>query len=381
MAGPGGDPIMTTRVDITGNVAPLQQAVTQAKAEVKKLEVDTAMSGRAGAGGGGVGTGSVGAAAKGVDQELRTSAGRIFGIAGAATAAGAAIDRLIGSFNGFRNAGRDVVNQADSIGKALGSGSEISQGLTEAEKKAMAIAAATKEVRRDIESLGELNGVVDGVNKIALGAATTEAATTGLVSKLVAAVSPAALLYQWYKKGTEETVKQAELALKKAQDEAKAREEAAEKNRQELLLVESRKRVIELQNAELTGINKLNAEYRKSINEINERRKGASAELLASLDDEAKAEKSNYDKRVQRLVDEMREKRDAREKAAREDDKRANDAAERQAKALADAYAGAFDRIRADSANAFPAERLIGSIETMIERLEALADQRSRLRG
>jgi hypothetical protein len=103
--------------------------------------------------------------------------------------------------------------------------------------------------------------------------------------------------------------------------------------------------------------------------------------LLASLDDEAKAEKSNYDKRVQRLVDEMREKRDAREKAAREDDKRANDAAERQAKALADAYAGAFDRIRADSANAFPAERLIGSIETMIERLEALADQRSRLRG
>jgi hypothetical protein len=60
---------------------------------------------------------------------------------------------------------------------------------------------------------------------------------------------------------------------------------------------------------------------------------------------------------------------------------REREAADRQAKALADAYASAFDRIRADAANAFPSERLIGSIETMIERLEALADQRSRLRG
>jgi predicted DNA-binding ribbon-helix-helix protein len=401
MAGPGGEPIMTTRVDITGNVAPLQQAVTQAKAEVKKLEAEVAKSPVVSSAGGSVGSavGKAGAAAKGADQELRTSASRIFGIAGAATAAGAAIDRLIGSFNGFRNAGRDVVNQADSIGKALGSGSDINQGLTEAEKRTLAIASATKEVRKDIDAIKDLGGIVDLVNKITLGVTSAGLTIKGVATSLISPLMMARQLYEWYQKGTVELEKQAQAALEKAQKDAEGAAAAQERNRQEALLVESRRRVVELQNAELTGINKLNADYRKNINEIDARRKGASAALLASLDDEAAAEKANYTTRVKRLADELREKREAREQAARDEEKRTKETidketemrkeadrrqqelVDRQTQALRQAYADVFDRIRADAANAFPAERLIGSIETMIERLEALADQRSRLRG
>lgn len=386
MSRAGGDPLLITKVEVQADLQPMDAGLAQAKVKAQKAaaEIGATMQ-RGGAGGGPAGVagsvGRAGGAVKGVDQELRAGAGRILGIAGAATAAVAVIDRLIASYNRFKNAGRDLVNQSDAIGKALGAGSDINVGLSEAQKRAVAIGEATRQIRKDIEAAGDLGGVVDGVDKVALGAATMEASTTTFLEKMVAAVSPAALIYQLLRKGTEETQKQAEAALEKAQRDAEAREEARKRNEQEVLLKESRKRVVEIQNEELEGINKLNAEYRKAINDIDARRKDASTELLASLDDEARAEKANYDKRVARLVEERRQKAESDRQSREESERQAREAAERQARALADAYSSAIGRIQQEAIAAFSAERLTGAVETLLDRVEAIAEQRRNIRG
>jgi hypothetical protein len=343
MAGPGGDPIMTTRVDITGNVAPLQQAVTQAKAEVKKLEVDTAMSGRAGAAGGGGPVG--GAAAQAADatrnlgNEIDRTEKKSRGLfqtmrAGYAAVAGSVL--LV------------IANMQKLVDLLATGETRFASFLksTEGQGPAEVVAAANKE-------LTELNNKLRGYG----------------------IMNPLSILESGFsKQNILDQIAAVESLIEKNQQLADAQKRASR-------IEAERKALRQLQVEELEGIDLINARRNDAISEIAKKRKGASEEEMKLLDEQAAQVDRNTSRRIAKLNEEQKKVREDAEKATREEEKRAKEAAERQAKALADAYAGAFDRIRADSANAFPAERLIGSIETMIERLEALADQRSRLRG
>jgi hypothetical protein len=340
MAGPGGDPIMTTRVDITGNVAPLQQAVTQAKAEVKKLEVDTAKSGGAG-GGGPVGGAAAQAteATRNLGNEVERTEKKSRGLfqtmrAGYAAVAGSVLL---------------VVANMQRLVDLLASGETRFASFlksTEGQGPAETVAAANKE-------LTELNNKLRGYG----------------------IMNPLSILESGFsKQNIIDQIAAVESLIEKNQRLADVQRNAAR-------IDASRKALRQLQLEELEGIDLINARHMDAIAEIDAMRKGASDEEKKLLDARAAQVDRNTSKRIAKLNEEQKKVREDAEKATREEEKRAKEAAERQAKALADAYAGAFDRIRADSANAFPAERLIGSIETMIERLEALADQRSRLRG
>ena len=340
MAGPGGDPIMTTRVDITGNVAPLQQAVTQAKAEVKKLEVDTSKPG--GAGGGGP-AGSAAAQATDATRNLGNEVDRtekkskgLFATMRTGYAAVAGSVLLV------------VANMQRLVDLLASGETRFASFLksTEGQGPAETVAAANKE-------LTELNNKLRGYG----------------------IMNPLSILESGFsKQNILDQIAAVESLIEKNQQLADAQRKAGR--------IEAEKKALrQLQVEELEGIDLINARHNDAIAEITKKRKGASEEEMALLDQQAAQVDRNTSKRIAKLNEEQKKAREDGEKAAREEEKRARESAERQAKALADAYAGAFDRIRADSANAFPAERLIGSIETMIERLEALADQRSRLRG
>jgi hypothetical protein len=340
MAGPGGDPIMTTRVDITGNVAPLQQAVTQAKAEVKKLESDTSRPGGAGSGGpAGAAAAQATDATRNLGNEIDRTEKKSKGLfatmrTGYAAVAGSVLL---------------VVANMQRLVDLLASGETRFASFlksTEGQGPAETVAAANKE-------LTELNNKLRGYG----------------------IMNPLSILESGFsKQNIIDQIQAVESLIEKNQQLADAQRKAGR--------IEAEKKALrQLQVEELEGIDLINARRNDAIAEITKKRKGASEEEMALLDQQAAQVDRNTSKRIAKLNEEQKKVREDAEKAAREEEKRARESAERQAKALADAYAGAFDRIRADSANAFPAERLIGSIETMIERLEALADQRSRLRG
>jgi hypothetical protein len=343
MAGPGGEPIMTTRVDITGNVAPLQQAVTQAKAEVKKLEVDTAMSGRAGAGGGsGGGVGGAAAQATEAHKKLGDEIGK--------TEA-----KSKGLFTTMRTGFALVAGSIALVVLNMQRMVELlADGETRFAKFLKTVEGQSDESR--IKSLNEqINTLNNDLRRFESGDPFALWGAGFSRSNIVEAL-------QLAEKDAEATQNRINAARVKADTTSKAATvenlKAEEKALEQLLM------------QQLTGADRVRAEEAAAIREVEAKREGASKEAQAIYDKQRDAIVSNANAQIRALNNETRE----REKQARE-------SAERQAKALADAYAGAFDRIRAESANAFPAERLIGSIETMIERLEALADQRSRLRG
>jgi hypothetical protein len=339
MAGPGGDPIMTTRVDITGNVAPLQQAVTQAKAEVKKLEVDTARPGGAGAGSAGGGVGSAAAQATQATRNLGNEVDRtekkskgLFATMRTGYAAVAGSVMLV------------IMNMQRLVDLLASGETRFASFLksTEGQGPAETIAAANKE-------LTELNNKLRGYG----------------------IMNPLSILESGFsKQNILDQIAAVESLIEKNQQLADVQRRAAR-------IDASKKALRQLQLEELEGIDLIQARHMDSIAEINAMRVGASEEEKKLLDARAAQIDRNTTKRISNFYAEQRKKREAEEKAAREEEKRAKEVADR----LAEAYSSTFDRIRADSANAFPAERLIGSIETMIERLEALADQRSRLRG
>jgi len=376
MAGPGGDPIMTTRVDITGNVAPLQQAVTQAKAEVKKLEVDTAMSGRAGAGGsaGGSGIGSIGQTAdgsakavKGLDQELRTAFSRVIGGAGAVGALVAATDRAVGSYKAFTQAAADSVTEIEKLRNAITGGTPFDAALNDYEKAVKRIGEAAIEARKQLANDETASGIADLLQRTLVGIQLTEGSALNLAEA--------------YRAGTAALIDQKAEIIDNAERTGKNNLKAANDEKQAVERVEKIKQLREqlnkLQLDGLSGIERINAETDAAIQANAAAQSKASGDELKLLQAISAQILRNADLRTAELYERQRKEKEAADKQAAEEQKRID----KQAKALADAYSGAFDRIRAESANAFPAERLIGSIETMIERLEALADQRSRLRG
>jgi hypothetical protein len=376
MSRAGGDPILTTRVDITGNVAPLQQAVTQAKAEVKKLEVDTAMSGRAGAGGsgGGSGIGSIGQTAdgsakavKGLDQELRTAFSRVIGGAGAVGALVAATDKAVGSYKAFTQAAADSVAEIEKLRNAITGGTPFDAALNDYEKAVKRIGEAAIEARKQLANDETASGIADLLQRTLVGIQLTEGSALNLAEA--------------YRAGTAALIDQKAEIIDNAERTGKNNLKAANDEKQAVERVEKIKQLREqlnkLQLDGLSGIERINAETDAAIQANAAAQSKASGDELKLLQAISAQILRNADLRTAELYERQRKEKEAADKQAAEEQKRID----KQAKALADAYSGAFDRIRAESANAFPAERLIGSIETMIERLEALADQRSRLRG
>lgn len=438
MAGPGGEPLMTTRVDITGNVAPLQQSVTEAKAEVKKLETETAATSKAG---------SVAAAqsakvestaqreateaykekagaVKGADQELRQNFSRVIGGAAAVGGLVAALDGAITAYNKFSSAGAEAVREIEAIRQAIGGRIDIASGVTEYEKKIISIQENARKLRAELADLENLNigreaqAFFTGMTLATDEAASLDESVTDTVNRFGTLASTIDTITSMYERGRDALVGQAAAAIKAGEEAALSAAFVAKANADAATaaenLVKLKRELLSLQGAELEGVEKIRADEAAAIQDIRDRMKGLSYDERTVLLQQLDQVKKNADARVKRYEDDLKRKEEAekkqetdraeREKKAEEEKKareeqnaaekrdremkdaaemraREREAADRQAKALADAYAGAFDRIRADSANAFPAERLIGSIETMIERLEALADQRSRLRG
>ena len=438
MAGPGGEPIMTTRVDITGNVAPLQQSVTEAKAEVKKLETETAATSKAGAGAAAQSAKvestaqrevaeaykEKAGAVKGADQELRQNFSRVIGGAAAVGGLVAALDGAITAYNKFSSAGAEAVREIEAIRQAIGGRIDIASGVTEYEKKIISIQENARKLRTELADLENLNvgreaqALFTGMTLATDEAAALNQTVENTVNSWGTLASTIDTVTSMYERGRDALVGQAAAAIKAGEEAALSAAFVAKANADAATaaenLVKLKRELLSLQSAELEGVEKIRADEAAAIQDIRDRMKGLSYDERTVLLQQLDQVKKNADARVKRYEDDLKRKEEAekkqetdrseREKKAEEEKKtreeqnaaekrdreirdaaemraREREAADRQAKALADAYASAFDRIRADAANAFPAERLIGSIETMIERLEALADQRSRLRG
>jgi hypothetical protein len=397
MAGPGGDPIMTTRVDITGNVAPLQQAVAQAKVEAKKAG-DTIQENLAG--------GSA-------DKDARANYSRIVGSAAAVGGLVAILDKAVNSYKEFASAGASAVKEIEAIRNAIGGDIAIAAGITEYEKKILSIRENAQKLRRELGELEAVN-LAGSIDRVALGMAVAGTESEYLAENIIGAglanaglVNQAIALYHAYNKGSEAADKIAEANIKSGEEAAKSAADVQKRNADDAAwlssVVKLRRELRSMQNSELQGVEKIRAEEAAALDDVKDRMLGVSSEESRLLIKHLEQIRINADTRVKRYEEEIAMKAEAEKKAeeekkAREEQNaaekrdremkdaaemraREREAADRQAKALADAYASAFDRIRTDAANAFPAERLIGSIETMIERLEALADQRSRLRG
>jgi hypothetical protein len=403
MSRAGGDPILTTRVDITGNVAPLQQAVTQAKVESKKAgeeiqanlskpaaaAVAMSASGVRGAAGStsgvpGYRTGYVSPeivpirnitpaandaskAVKGLDQELRTAFSRVIGGAGAVGALVAATDRAVGSYKAFTQAAADSVSEIEKLRDAITGGTPFDSALNDYEKAVKRIGEAAVAARKELANEEVASGLVDLISRTVVGIKLAESSSLDLAAA--------------YESGTDALIGQKAEIIDNAEKSgkenlARANAEKAQLERAERLK-QLREQLNKLQLDGLSGIDKINAETDAAIQANAAAQSKASGDELKLLQAISAQILRNADMRTAELYERQRKERELADKQAAEEQKRID----KQAKALADAYAGAFDRIRAESANAFPAERLIGSIETMIERLEALADQRSRLRG
>ena len=386
MAGPGGEPLMTTRVDVTGNVAPLEQKLEQAKESVKTAaaEMQSTASGpykwEQGAKEAWAATTATKESVQQVGVAATVAAAGFDAISERANAATAATERLgvaasmtfsamrgkimllITSFLMLPKIAKAIETTIESAGtKYLKFAKNIVTSPVEER-----IAAGRKEVERLDESIAKLE--------------------------------------QWdvssffYNKAVEQR------RITEQELDSDVRE--MNKKTQEDRVKETRKSLNDLRASMLDEVGKELYERQKALRALDEQRKGASESEIELIEELASLIILKSEREIKGILDKRaaekkaaeeakKEREDAQKKAdedlqksidkenemRREEEKRAKEAAERQAKALADAYAGAFDRIRADSANAFPAERLIGSIETMIERLEALADQRSRLRG
>jgi hypothetical protein len=403
MSRAGGDPILTTRVDITGNVAPLQQAVTQAKAESKKAgeeiqanlskpaaaAVAMSASGVRGAAGStsgvpGYRTGYVSPeivpirnitpaandaskAVKGLDQELRTAFSRVIGGAGAVGALMAATDRAVGSYKAFTQAAADSVTEIEKLRNAITGGTPFDAALNDYEKAVKRIGEAAIEARKQLANDETASGIADLLQRTLVGIQLTEGSALNLAEA--------------YRAGTAALIDQKAEIIDNAERTGRNNLKAANDEKQAVERVEKIKQLREqlnkLQLDGLSGIERINAETDAAIQANAAAQSKASGDELKLLQAISAQILRNADLRTAELYERQRKEKEAADKQAAEEQKRID----KQAKALADAYSGAFDRIRAESANAFPAERLIGSIETMIERLEALADQRSRLRG
>lgn len=386
MAGPGGEPLMTTRVDITGNVAPLEQKLEQAKESVKTAAADmqTAASGpykwEQGAKEAWAATTATEESVQQVGTATTVAAAGFDAIAERANAATAATQRLGTAANVTFSAMRGKALLVLSSLLLLPKAAKLLETTFESANTkflkfskdivtaplAERIAAGTAEVKRLDESIAKLEQYdVSGI---------------------------------FYNKAVEQrrmTEKQLDQDVREMN--AKTQEERVKA---------TRKSLNDLRASMLDEVDKELYERQKAIKTLEDQRKGASEaenelideaisltilkserEIKAIMDKRAAEKKAAEDaetkrKEAQRKADEDLQKSiDKEAEMQREAERRQNEIIDRQIRATVEAYSAAFDRIRADSANAFPAERLIGSIETMIERLEALADQRSRLRG
>jgi hypothetical protein len=339
MAGPGGDPIMTTRVDITGNVAPLQQAVTQAKAEVKKLEVDTAMSGRAGAGGGASGSGASGAARQAADAT--------------------------------RNLGNEI-DRTEKKGKGLFA--TMRTGYAAVAGSVLLVVANMQRLI-DLLASGETRFASFLKSTEGQGPAETVAAANKELTDLQRQLASWGITNPW-SFVTSGFSKQAII------DQIAALESLIEKNQQLAdaqtrgsRIEAERKNLRRLQTEELEGIDLIRARRQDALDEIAKKRRGASEEENRLLDEQASQVEKNTRKRIDKFNEEQRMKREQREKEAKEE----RDRNERVARELREAYAQVFREIRTDAANLVPADQIAVSITRITELVEVIAKQRGRL--
>jgi hypothetical protein len=386
MAGPGGEPIMTTRVDVTGNVAPLEQKLEQAKESVKTAaaEMQSTVSGPYKWEQGAKEAWSATTATKESVQQVGV----------AATVAAAGFDAI-----------SERANAATAATERLGTAASMTFSAMRGKvflalSSLLLIPKAAKLIETTFES-ANTKFLKFSRDIVTAPLADRIAAGTAEVKRLddsIAKLEQYDVSSIFYNKAVEQR------RMTEKQLDQDVRE--MNKKTQEDRVKETRKSLNDLRASMLDEVDKELYERQKAIKTLEDQRKGASEaenelideaisltilkserEIKGILDKRAAEKKAAEDaekerEEAQRKADEDLQKSiDKENEMRREEEKRAKEAAERQAKALADAYSGAFDRIRAESANAFPAERLIGSIETMIERLEALADQRSRLRG
>lgn len=386
MAGPGGEPLMTTRVDVTGNVAPLEQKLEQAKESVKTAaaEMQTAASGPYKWEQGAKEAWAATTATKESVQQVGT----------ATTVAAAGFDAIAERANAATTATEQLGTAANMTFSAMrGKAMLLLSSLLLLPKAAKLLETTFESANTKFLKFSKDIVTAPVAERIAAGQKEVER-----LDASIAKLEQYDVTSIFYNKAVEQrriTEKQLDQDIREMN-----------KDTQDERVKATRKSLNDLRASMLDEVGKELYERQKAIKTLEEQRKGAS-EAENELIDEAisltilKSEreiKSIMDKRAaeKKAAEEAKKKSEDAQKKADEDaqksinkeiemskeaDRRQQELVDRQAKALADAYASAFDRIRADSANAFPAERLIGSIETMIERLEALADQRSRLRG
>lgn len=386
MAGPGGDPIMTTRVDITGNVAPLEQKLEQAKESVKTAaaEMQSTVSGPYKWEQGAKEAWSATTATKESVQQVGV----------AATVAAAGFDAISERANAATAATERLGTAANVTFSAMRSRALlVLSSLLLLPKAAKLLETAFESANTKFLKFSKDIVTAPLADRIAAGTAEVKR-----LDESIAKLEQYDVSSIFYNKAVEQR------RMTEKQLDQDVRE--MNKKTQEDRVKETRKSLNDLRASMLDEVDKELYERQKALRALDEQRKGASEseieliEELASLvilksereieailnkraaekkaAEEAKKEREDAQKKadedLQKSIDKENEMR-------REAERRQNDIIDRQIRATIDAYSAAFDRIRADSANAFPAERLIGSIETMIERLEALADQRSRLRG
>lgn len=386
MANGGGEPLMTTRVDVTGNVAPLEQKLEQAKAGVKAAAAEMQSVANSPAG-----TPAAAAAASNVAAATKQAAEQI---GASTTVAAAGFDAITERANAATSATQKLGAMANMTFSAMrGKALLLLSSLLLLPKAAKLLETTFESANTKFLKFSRDIVTAPVEERIAAGRKEVERLDASIAKLEQYDVSS-----YFYNKAVEQR------RITEQQLDRDIRE--MNKNTQDERVKTTRQSLNDLRASMLDEVGQELYERGKAIKKLQDQRKGASeaenelideaisltilksereiAAIHAKRDAEKKAAEESRREReeAQKKADEDAQKAaDEEEQRRKEQERRQQDAIDRQTKALADAYSNAFNAIRAEAANAFPAERLIGSIETMIDRLEALADQRRNLRG
>jgi hypothetical protein len=362
----GGDPLLVTKVEIQADPKPMDAGIAAAKVKVEKATQEIANT-----------------TSKNLDANLQQSVSKMLGAAGAATSAVAAVDRLVDSYNRYNNAAQALADQAADIRSAFGDSSDLAGSLTAIEKSARSIQAAAEAGRRAVDEVGNLTGVVDVVNKVAQGAAATEVSTQTLIDLLTsgAALSPLIALVGLYNKGTASLQQQLQVLYEKAELDAKSAAHAAEANRQHQNLIKEQEALAELQMNAASESEKIDLRRRKALDEVAKKQKETSDKYLDTINAEESAVLASTLIVLQAQVDAINARASTELKALDERQRREREANKEMAERIAAAYTQTIRQVQQQALDAFAGERLTGAAESILDRLNAIAQQRRNIRG